>query len=156
MNRFLTAGILVFGILLSGFQSTAQSQQQKEQGLQTWKTLSKIKIEKKFDEDFEFEIDYPVFSEEIKNLSGKEVLVSGYLIPLEEFGGNPNFFVLSSLPYNNCFFCGGGGPETVMEIYGNEKLSFTNDLVVLKGKLELNADDPFRLIYILKEAKQVK
>ena len=54
-----------------------------------------------------------------------------------------------------CFFCGGAGPETVMEVYAKTPVKFTSEAVTLRGKLELNADDVNRLIYSLTEAEQI-
>ena len=88
-------------------------------------------------------------------LNGKEVTVKGYIIPVEGYK-NHQKFVFSTFPYNICFFCGGAGLETVMEIYADEAVKYTSDPVVLKGKLELNASDFNRLIYALNGATLVK
>jgi hypothetical protein len=146
--------IVIF--LLASNYSLGQSKELKDLGFETWKTLSKVKIEARFDDDIGFDIEFPVFSKEVIALDKKEITVSGYLIPMEEFGGSPNFFVFSSLPFNNCFFCGGAGPETVMEIHSSEKVNFTTNLIVMRGVLELNDKDPFRLMYVLKDAKTLK
>ncbi|MCO6359113.1 hypothetical protein BXY85_1585 [Roseivirga pacifica] len=118
----------------------------------TWKTLAKVTIEKKFDELMNFEIDYPTFSEEVKALDGKEISLEGWMIPLDELRGE-NYFVLSALPFANCFFCGGAGPETVVEVFTTEGFDFTEDRVKVTGTLSLNADDPSRLMYVMSKAE---
>ena len=40
-----------------------------QNGENTWNTLSKVEIEKRFDETLNFEVDYPTFSEEVKKLN---------------------------------------------------------------------------------------
>ncbi len=118
----------------------------------TWNVLSKVEIEKRFDETLNFEVDFPTFSKEVKALNGKEITLEGWMIPLDELRGK-NYFVLSALPFANCFFCGGAGPETVMEVFLKKDLSFTEKRIKVKGKLTINADDPLKLMYILQEAE---
>ena len=120
----------------------------------TWNTLSKVKIERKLDPSLNFEVDFPTFSEEILALNGKEIELEGWMIPLDELRGE-NYFVLSALPFANCFFCGGAGPETVIEVFTEEKVEFEVDRIKVKGKLRLNANDPMQLMYILNNAEIV-
>lgn len=119
-----------------------------------WKTLSKVTIEKRFDEVMNFEIDYPTFSEEVKALDGQVITLKGWMIPLDELRGE-NYFVLSALPFANCFFCGGAGPETVVKVFTEEEYDFTEDRITVTGKLRLNADDPTQLMYVMSEAEVV-
>lgn len=137
MKVFFTATILLFGLL---------------QDANPWKILSKVTIEKRFDEVMNFEVDYPTFSEEVKALDGKEITLKGWMIPLDELRGE-NYFVLSALPFANCFFCGGAGPETVIEVFTNEEYDFTEDRITVTGKLKLNADDPTQLMYVMSKAE---
>ena len=81
----------------------------------TWKTLSKITFKKEYDEVLGLKIDVPVFGKEVKALEGKEVTVKGYIIPTDGYKSQ-TAFVFSAFPYNMCFFCGGAGPETVIEV----------------------------------------
>jgi hypothetical protein len=118
----------------------------------TWKTLAKISIEKRFDEVLNYEIEYPIFSDAVKKLNGTKISVEGWMIPLDELRGE-NYFVLSSLPFANCFFCGGAGPETVMEVFSKDKIDYTEKRIIVTGTLTINADDPLRLMYILNDAQ---
>lgn len=120
-----------------------------------WKTLSKITYEKKFDELLGFKVDVPVFSQDIQDLEGKVVEVSGYIVPVEGYKSHTEF-VFSAYPYNMCFFCGGAGPETVMEVTSVEPIKYSTERVKLRGKLTLNSDDINRLMYVLTEAEMVK
>lgn len=134
-------------LVILSFQSLAQQEN-------LWKTLAKVEIEKKFDETLNFEIDFPTFSEEVKKLNGKTIELEGWMIPLEELQGE-SYFVLSSLPFANCFFCGGAGPETVAEVFAKEKIKYTEKRIRVRGKLKINADDPLQLMYVLQEAEIV-
>ncbi|MEM9545695.1 MAG: hypothetical protein AAGA77_06965 [Bacteroidota bacterium] len=117
----------------------------------TWKTLARITYKKEFDELMGFKIDKPVFSKKVQVLEGKEITMKGYIIPVEGYKSHKEF-ILSAFPYNMCFFCGGAGPETVMEVEASEPVKYQADAIYLKGKLELNADDINRLMYKIVDA----
>jgi len=134
-------------VLISFFVSFHASGQEN-----TWKTLAKISIEKRFDELLNYDIEYPTFSEAVKKLNGTKISVEGWMIPLDELRGE-NYFVLSSLPFANCFFCGGAGPEAVMEVFSKDKIDYTEKRIIVTGTLTINTDDPLRLMYILNDAQ---
>jgi hypothetical protein len=120
-----------------------------------WKTLSKITYEKKFDELLGFKVDVPVFGDDTKALEGEIVEVSGYIVPVEGYKSHTEF-VFSAYPYNMCFFCGGAGPETVMEVTSKEPVKYSTERIKLRGKLLLNSDDINRLMYVLVDAEMIK
>jgi hypothetical protein len=99
-----------------------------------------------------FKVDVPVFGESVQALADQEVVIKGYIIPVEGYKSHKEF-VFSAYPYNMCFFCGGAGPETVMEVFSNEPIKYTAEPIVLRGTLELNSSDINRLMYILKDAE---
>ena len=55
----------------------------------------------------------------------------------------------------SCFFCGAGGPETVVELnLKSDKNNFVMDEVVtIQGTLRLNSDDIYKWNYILDYAE---
>lgn len=120
-----------------------------------WRTLSKITYVKKYDELLGFKVDMPVFGAEVKALAGKEITIKGYIIPIEGYKSHTEF-VFSQYPYNMCFFCGGAGPETVMEVFAKEPIKYTADPIVIRGKLGLNDKDINRLMYELRDVVLVK
>ena len=120
-------------VLLIGLLSFSAIGQQEN----VWKNLSDVTYE--IGEDDFGELYLPVFGDKIKEMEGKEITADGYIIPFEGMF-KPEHIILSSLPLAECFFCGSGGPETVME-------------VKVTGNLVLNAKDPEKLMYILKEAR---
>jgi len=144
VQRSLLTIALLFVV---GFTALAQNQS-------TWKVLSKVQIEKRFDELLNYEIDFPTFSDEVKALNGKEIVLEGWIIPLDALRGE-NYFVLSALPFANCFFCGGAGPETVLEVFSEKNIKFTEKRIKVKGILNINADDPMKLMYILQKAELI-
>jgi len=102
-----------------------------------------------------FKIDKPVFSDQVKALSGKEITLKGYIIPVEGYKSHKEF-IFSAFPYSMCFFCGGAGPETVMEVEAVEPVKYSADAIVLKGVLQLNDKDINRLMYKLVNVRQIK
>jgi hypothetical protein len=145
MKNYLTTSLLI----LMTLSVVAQSNDN------VWNTLSKITFKKEYDELLGFKVDVPVFSEEVLALENQEVIIKGYIIPVEGYKSHKEF-IFSAFPYNLCFFCGGAGPETVMEVFAIESVKYTTDPIYLKGKLELNASDINRLMYALNNAEQIK
>ena len=119
-----------------------------------WKTLSKITYKKEYDEFLGFKIDKPVFAKSVQDLEDTEVEVKGYIIPVEGYKSHTEF-IFSAYPYNMCFFCGGAGPETVMEVESSIPVEYTAEQITLVGKLQLNPDDINRLMYLLVDARPV-
>lgn len=142
-----TAFIILMALSFSAFSQTALKDN-------TWKTLSKLTYKKEYDETLGMKIDVPVFGAEVKALSGKEVTVKGYIIPTDGYKSQKEF-VFSAFPYNMCFFCGGAGPETVMEVNAKNPIQYTSEPIYIKGILRLNGSDVNRLIYTLDRAEKL-
>lgn len=141
--------IIVMLLLLMGLNFSAQSQSANfSSGI--WSTLSKVTY--KIGRDDYGELYIPVFSEDIKKLAGKEVVIPGYIIPFDGMF-KPNHIIISSLPLSECFFCGSGGPETVMDVFLKEPIKYTSNPIKVRGILTLNDKDPDQMMYILKDAK---
>ncbi|MEQ9440672.1 MAG: hypothetical protein RIG62_16595 [Cyclobacteriaceae bacterium] len=117
-----------------------------------WKALSTVSY--KITEDEYGELYMPEFSAEANDMEGKVVTVPGYIIPFEGLF-KPEHVIVSSLPLASCFFCGSGGPETVMEVFLNEPINYTESMVAFRGKLKLNDKDYEQLMYILEDAELV-
>jgi hypothetical protein len=95
----------------------------------------------------------PVFGESIKHLNGQTVVLHGYMLPLT---ADNQQYILSKYPFTECFFCGGAGKETVVELLLANKLHFDIDEpVTIQGTLHL-VEDPLQLSYRLVDATQVE
>jgi hypothetical protein len=119
----------------------------------SWNMLKNIKWDSRYNKEFDEYINYPKFGENIKKYHNKEVIISGYLLPVEVDG---NYIVISALPFQSCFFCGGAGIETVMEVYLKQNRKVKALKIKVKGKLVLNENDVNHLVYLLKEAEIVE
>lgn len=130
-------------IIFCCFTSLAYSQD-----VTGWQLLGEVGFETKSTQN-RYEIDTPEFSKRLKEADGKKIRLKGYLIPLSELNGKQQY-MLSSLPFSSCYFCGGAGPETVVELDTKEKIKFVTKQIILEGTLTLNASDPDHHIFILK------
>jgi hypothetical protein len=142
--RFFSLLIAVFFTGLMSVQAQAD----------IWKTLGKLTYKKEYDAVLGFKVDKPIFGPEIKALEGKPITVKGYIIPTDGYKSHKEF-VFSAYPYSMCFFCGGAGPETVMEVVAKSPIKYTTDPITIKGKLKLNASDVNKLIYALTDVELV-
>lgn len=140
--------IITFSILLSSFYLIGQTDN-------VWKSLSKISYKKEYDELMGFKIDKPVFSDAIKAMDGKTIKVKGYIIPVEGYKSHKEF-IFSAFQYSMCFFCGGAGPESVMEVESKEPIKYTAESITLQGTLRLNADDINRLMFKIDNAVKIE
>lgn len=118
-----------------------------------WKVLEDVRFEHITSHDG-YPMEVAAFGDRVKELQDKIIRLKGYIIPLQELRGQ-NYFVFSRYPFNLCYFCGAAGPETIIEVNSQQEIPFTEDLIELEGRFELNAADPDHLMYRLKEAKQL-
>lgn len=118
----------------------------------TWETLADVSFEDKHYPEFDQYLPYPTFGNSIKALEAKEVKITGYVIPIE-----PERYILSQNPFASCFFCGGAGPETVLELEltSYEKTYYTDEYLSFTGFLKLNTSNIDKLNYILERAEEV-
>jgi hypothetical protein len=118
-----------------------------------WKDLSRVRFEERMNEDLKVMVPYPIFHPSVKRLDGKKIQIKGYVIPFEETG-DATIVILSAFPFSNCFFCGGAGAETVIDVQlKNQRKRFKQDaMVTFRGKLRLNDSDLDYLNYILDDA----
>lgn len=120
--------------------------------LNMWDLFAKTKFESRFNEKIGEYLFFPNFSQDLKALAGKEVTLEGYYVPFTPEGDT--YVILSKYPMSQCFFCGGGGPESVAEInFAKDSPKFDiDDLVTVKGKLRLNTESVDHLNFILDQA----
>ncbi|HEX8059922.1 MAG TPA: hypothetical protein VF473_03255, partial [Cyclobacteriaceae bacterium] len=69
--------------------------------------------------------------------------------------GDQNKFMLSSLPFNICYFWGAAGPETVIEVESHDNFHFSSKAIWVEGILSLNDSDPDHHMYVLKSAQLI-
>lgn len=121
----------------------------------TWKTLEDARWSEKYSEEVEAYYFYPEFGTYLRDLEGTEVILKGRMLVL---GSKEKVYILSRYPYASCFFCGSGGPDSIVELHlkpGHPTFQM-DQRVAIKGKLKLNQDDLDHCNYILTEAELYK
>ena len=135
--------VLVLSIIF--FSSSIVTAQEE----MTWYDLSDVKFNRVYNEEYGTFFLVPEFGETIRSLDGKKVRIVGYFL---DIAGNGEVLLLSKQPMASCFFCGGAGPETVIEVNFKEKPDFiTDQVIVITGTLKLNADDVDQCNYIMND-----
>ena len=90
------------------------------------------------------------FTPSMKALEGKKVSITGYFLVLD---ARRSRFLLSKNPLASCFFCGNGGPETVLDLKFRKSYNFkVDDVITVEGTLHLNEADPASSYFIIDDA----
>ncbi|MEL6627254.1 MAG: DUF3299 domain-containing protein [Bacteroidota bacterium] len=118
-----------------------------------WDDLGKISFTTAKDDESGYAYMKPIFSEKVEEMNGKRVQITGYMIPLDTEGYE---YVVSAYPNSACFFCGGAGKESVVELdlETYDRRYEVDEIVQMEGIFELN-EDQFGLCYRLIGAKPV-
>ncbi len=120
-----------------------------------WHILTDLSFRKKYNKQYQMDILYPIFGNSVKELNHKQLVISGYMIPLNV---TQRLYALSRNPYASCFFCGQGGPETVISLKFKKKPRRfkTDEYLAIQGKMELNETNVDDFIYIFRDAEEVR
>ncbi|MEM7575668.1 MAG: hypothetical protein AAF433_22380 [Bacteroidota bacterium] len=120
----------------------------------SWKDLMDIYYRLRYFGDVDMQYYAPIFPKAVKMLDGKEVIIKGFVIPVDELQG---LFALSVGPYASCFFCGKASPASVISMYLRDESDRyrIDDHKTFRGTLRLNDDDPNEFYYILQNAEEV-
>ena len=144
----------IYSCLLIGyfcfFTTTTQAQ-----ALLDWFNLSDVKFEEKQIPGEELNYNHATFGPSVKPFEGVEVMISGYIIPMDPMGVS---YVLSRNPNASCFFCGGAGPETVIQLNLTPsaiKRYKTDDRLTFKGIFRAKETDIESLTYVLEYAEEM-
>ncbi len=143
------SGFILFPICNHAQNSTPIDDWTKTRTNDLWKILFKVKYGN-------WKVRFaPQFPPQVKALDGKTVKIQGFLIPLEQKTKH-SFFLLSAFPFDQCFYCGKAGPETVIEVTAHKPIKHTEKPITITGKLRLNYDKPDHLFYIMDDVRLVK
>ncbi len=125
-----------------------------------WETLLKdIKIKYAYSIKYNSMLPKPKFGDKLKAMDGKLITIAGYSLPADITN---NVLLISYNPMNMCFFCGGSGIESLVQLIPKpaDKARFkrlkTDNYFEVKGRLKLNANDYEHLVYILEDVEFVR
>ncbi len=81
--------------------------------------------------------EFAIFGPEIKKYANKPFELEGYIVPIKD-GMKQTKFFLSTLPINQCFFCGKNGVPIMVMVELTEPIKFTYQTIKIKGNLKLS------------------
>ncbi len=104
------------------------------------------------DEGFEWVGVRPNFTKNIKKLESEEILVQGYMFPLDQGEKQKTFLIVPFPP--SCPYYPHVSPNLIIEVHASPPITYSYDAINVKGKLELvHKDDLYNIFYRLKDAK---
>ena len=117
-----------------------------------WNEFAKTKFEPKYYEEIGEYLFHPTFPASLKSMEGKEITIEGYYVPFAPEG--EDYIIISKYPMSQCYFCGGGGPESIAEVsfVKSGRRFKVDDLITIKGKLKLNTSDIDHVNFIVTNA----
>jgi hypothetical protein len=127
MNKLLTLLLLV-----TGFAAKAQHDPSDQIVSDNWEVVGRVNFKTVKPSEM-----YAVFSPEIKQRANKPFELEGYIVPIKD-GMKQTKFMLSTLPINQCYFCGKNGVPVMVLVELAEPIKFSYRPVTIKGLLKLN------------------
>lgn len=123
---------ILIALLFAGIGARAQHNPNDQINSDNWDIIGGVDF--KIVKDTEMQ---PVFTPEIKKYANKSFELEGYIVPIKD-GMKQTKFMLSTLPINQCFYCGKNGVPIMVLVELTEPIKFTYKTVVIKGTLKLN------------------
>lgn len=152
-HRYYVPFAIMF--LLCIFLAVKAQVGQPRTNLEGWDIFSTVKFKSKYYKAYNESFLTPEFDSKLLSLEGSIIQISGHYMPLDL--PDRKMIILSRYPYSACFFCGGAGPESVIEIHFPTKAPKPkpDQIISVRGKLKLNNTDVEHLNFILTEAEQI-
>lgn len=130
--------IILFILTFTGFVAGAQERKHNPADQirsLNWDVIGTVKLELT-----EKNTLVPIFGEAIKRFDQREFQLQGYIIPIKS-GQKQQRFMFSSLPVNQCFFCGQNGVPLMIMIEASTPISYLDKPVRISGILQLESKD---------------
>jgi len=96
----------------------------------------------------------PVYPKPVQDLHNQVVMIQGFMMPLDPGSTKQKHFLLSAVP-TTCNFCIPAGPEGLVEVKTRTPVAFSQDAIMVQGKLTVLQSDPYGLYYRLLDSKTV-
>ncbi len=125
------------------------------QSTNAWELFEKASFKDEYIEEYFSYATLLQYDDYTKSLDGKMLTLAGHYIPVMD----EEIIILSKYPYANCFFCGGAGLESVVEIRLRDKTDRVFELdekLKFKGKLKINTTEWEFVSFILDDAVIIK
>ena len=118
-----------------------------------WEILAAVKFVPKHFKKADQYFLVPEFDEKIKKFENKRFVLKGHFIPIDM--SSERMLIISRVPFAACFFCGGAGPESVVEVHLRaipSRRFKTDQMLEVNGTLVLNDKDIEHMSFMLKDA----
>jgi hypothetical protein len=122
-------------VITSSLYSQGNHQFHQQVSSDNWEIIGEL--EYRVIDEYEY---YPIFSDNIKQLKGKEIELIGYMVPIRE-GLKHDHFLISVLPVDQCYFCGSDGIPIMVEVFVIKGITYVDSVIKVKGKVELKNDN---------------
>lgn len=150
---WLSVSIVIIESIFLFYQQNEVSETEKISlpSVDYWLMFAKIKKERRYIEEVGAHYRIPVFTSEIQDLSGQEIILSGYFLPYSKLD---SVIILSRYPNASCFYCGLAGIESVAMVeVGEISPRYRMDQrLIVKGKLTLNSTNIQKLAFVIENA----
>ena len=114
-------------------QNTAERKMQENMpvaGGDLWQKLAKAKID--FDE--KKSIFVATVPDDVKQMSGHEESIPGFMLPLESTVKHSHFLLSKRTP--TCPYCMPGGPTEVIDVYMKTPIEYSNGLLICQRHVQ--------------------
>ena len=115
-----------------GFAAKAQHDPSDQVVSENWDVIGSVDFKTGKNEEM-----FAIFGNDIKKYANKPFELEGYIVPIKD-GMKQTKFYLSTLPINQCFFCGKNGVPIMVMVELVEPIKFTYQTVKVKGNLKLS------------------
>ncbi len=112
-----------------------------------WKILGKTQIHL----DEKQGLYSATFPDEVKALVGKEVTISGFMLPLEATEKFQHFIISKRTP--TCPFCPPGEPNEIADVWVEKPVAWSEDVVKVSGVFGLMDNPQLGLFFKITKAK---
>lgn len=124
--------IMLALLLFTGLAAKAQHNPDDQIMSDNWDIIGGVDF--KIVKDVEM---YAIYNADIKKHANKPFELEGYIVPIKD-GMKQTKFMLSTLPINQCFYCGKNGVPIMVLVEMAEPIKFTYQTITVKGTLKLN------------------
>ncbi|WP_316794050.1 hypothetical protein [Pedobacter frigoris] len=128
----MTKRIMLIILLFTGLAVKAQHNPDDQVMSDNWDVIGSVDF--KIVKDSEM---FPVYNANIKKFANKPFELEGYIVPIKD-GMKQTKFMLSTLPINQCFYCGKNGVPIMVMVEMAEPIKFTYQTITVKGTLKLS------------------
>ncbi len=126
--------LILILLILSGFNFAVKAQHDPSDQImsENWDVIGSVDFKTGKNEEM-----FAIFGNDIKKHANKPFELEGYIVPIKD-GMKQTKFFLSTLPINQCFFCGKNGVPIMVMVELLEPIKFTYQTVKVKGLLKLS------------------